>query len=72
MPASTYDLETLVLSEMQQHKLYVCGDHLLRRIAGVKRAARRIMKYIREEVGTEACIVGKIVKSRVKWAGHMV
>ena len=30
------------------------------------------MKYLREEVGTKACIVGKIVKSRVKWAGHMV
>ena len=30
------------------------------------------MKYLREEVGTKACIVGKIVKSRVQWAGHMV
>ena len=30
------------------------------------------MKYLREEVGTKACIVGKIVKSRMKWAGHMV
>ena len=26
----------------------------------------------REEVGTKACIIGKIVKSRMKWAGHMV
>ena len=25
-----------------------------------------------EEVGTKACIVRKIGKSRVKWAGHMV
>ena len=33
---------------------------------------RRIMKDLREEVGTKACIVGKIVKSRIKWAGHMV
>ena len=30
------------------------------------------MKDIREEVVTKACIVGKIVKSRMKWAGHMV
>ena len=30
------------------------------------------MKYMREEVGTKACIVGKIVKSRTKWTGHMV
>ncbi len=33
---------------------------------------RRRMKYIREEVGPKHCIVGKIVKSRMKWAGHMV
>ena len=30
------------------------------------------MKDLREEVGTKACIVGKIVKSRMKCAGHMV
>ena len=30
------------------------------------------MKDLREEVGTKACTVGKIVKSRMKWAGHMV
>ena len=30
------------------------------------------MKYLREEVGTKACIVGKIVKSRMKCTGHMV
>ena len=30
------------------------------------------MKYLREEVGSEACIVGKIVKRRKKWDGHMV
>ena len=30
------------------------------------------MKDLREEVGTKACIVGKIVKSRMKWAGHIV
>ena len=30
------------------------------------------MKDVREEVGTNACEVGKIVKNRMKWAGHMV
>ena len=30
------------------------------------------MKNLSEKVGTEACIVGKIVKIRTKWAGHMV
>ena len=44
----------------------------IRKIAGVRRVERRSMKDLREEVGTKACIVGKIVKSRMKWAGHMV
>ena len=30
------------------------------------------MKDLRGEVGTEACMVGGIVKNRIKWAGHMV
>ena len=30
------------------------------------------MKDLREEVGTKACVVGKIVKSQIKWAGHLV
>ena len=65
-------LETFALSELQQHKLQVCENNWIRRIAGVKRVERRRMKDLREEVGTKACIVGKIVKSRMKWAGHMV
>ena len=30
------------------------------------------MKDLKEEVGTKACIVGQIVKSRMKWTGLMV
>ena len=30
------------------------------------------MKDLREEVGNKACVVGKIVKRRMKWAGHIV
>ena len=33
---------------------------------------RRTIKYLREKVGRKACIVGKIVKRRKKWDGHMV
>ena len=69
-PASTYGLETLAMSKLQQHKLQVCENNWIRKI--VKRVERRRMKDLREEVGTKACIVGKIVKSRMKWAGHMV
>ena len=66
--ASTYGLKTLVLSELHQHKLQVCENNWIIGIAGVKIVERRIMKYLKEEVGTKACIVGKIVKSRMKWA----
>ena len=30
------------------------------------------MKDLRDDVGTKDCIVGRIVKSRIKWAGYMV
>ena len=72
VPASTYGWETLALTEKHQHKLHVCENNWIRRIAGIRRAELRRMKYLREDVGTKACIVGKIVKSRMKWAGYMV
>ena len=72
VPASIYGLETLALSELHQHKLQVCENNWIRRLAGIRRVERRRMKDLREEVGTKACIVGKIVKSRMKLAGHMV
>ena len=70
VPASTYGLEsqTLALSELHQYKLQICENNWIRRIAGVRRVERRRMKDLREEVGTNACIVAKIVKSRIKWA----
>ena len=70
VPANTYGLETLALSELHQYKLQVCENNWIRRIAGVRRVERRKMKDLREEVGTKACIVGKIVKSPMKWAGY--
>ena len=36
VPASTYGLETLALSELHQHKLQVC-ENWIRKIAGVRR-----------------------------------
>ena len=71
VPASTYGLETLALSELHQHKLQVCENNWIRRIAGVRRVERRRMKDLREEVGTKACIVGKIVKGALYriWCG---
>ena len=73
MPASTYGLETLALAELHQHKLQVCENNWIRRIAGVKRVERRRQLSQRRSWNrSKACIVGKIVKSRMKWAGHMV
>ena len=67
LPASNYGLEALALSELHQHRLHVFENNWIRRIAGVRRVERRRIKDQREEVGTKACIVGKIVKSRMKW-----
>ena len=50
VPASTYGLETLALSELHQHKLQVCENNWIRRIAGVKRVERRRTKELREEL----------------------
>ena len=48
VPASIYGLETLALSELEQHKLQLCENNWIRRIAGVKRVERRRRKYLRE------------------------
>ena len=53
VPASTYGLETLALSERQQHKLQGFENNLVRIIAGVKRVERNTMIGVREEVGTK-------------------
>ena len=38
----------------------------------VKRVKKRRMKDQREDILTKACIDGKIVTSRIKWAGHII
>ena len=47
VPASTYGLETLALSELHQHKLQVCENNWIRKIAGVRRVERLRMKELR-------------------------
>ena len=54
-----YVLETVALSEIQQNNLQVCEKNWKSRIAGVKRVDRSIIKHLREEDGTKACIVGR-------------
>ena len=71
-PAMLYDLETLPVSEKHQHRRQVCENNWVRQIAGVKRVdRRRRMDELREEVGIQKCLMGRLVKSRLKWAGHV-
>ena len=64
-PAYVYGLESMAMTEKQQEKLQVCENNWVRRIAGVKRINKRIM----EEVGER--VTRKLVRSRLKWAGHV-
>ena len=70
-PAMLYGLDTLPVSEKHQHRLQVCENNWVRRIAGVKRVDRRRMDELREEVGIQTCLMRRLVKSRIKWAGHV-
>ena len=64
-------LETLPVSEKHQHRRQECENNWVRRIAGVKRVDRRRMDELREEVGIQQCLMGRLGKSRLKWAGHV-
>ena len=47
---------SLALSKLHQHKLQVCENNWIRKIAGVRRVERRRMKDMLEEVVTTARI----------------
>ena len=66
-----YGHETIALSERQHHRLQVWEHNWVRWIAGVKRVGRRKMDDLREELGIEKCVMRRLVKSWVKWAGHV-
>ena len=63
VPASTYGLETLALSKWQQHKLQVCENNLIRRIAGDSKGHwmlgnKNLLSSVkqRRHIGTVRCI----------------
>ena len=64
-------LETMAMTEKQQEKLQVCKNNWVRRIAGVKRVDNRRMEELREEVGGREILTRKLVRSQLKWAGHV-
>ena len=43
----------------------------MRRIAGEKRIDKRRMEELMEEVGVRESLMRKLVRSQLKWAGHM-
>ena len=70
-PEMLYGLETLPVSEKHRHRLHVCENNWVRRIAGVKKVDRRRMDELREDVGIQKCLMERLVKSEMKWAGHV-
>ena len=67
-PACPYSLETVALTEQQ--KLQVCENNWVRR--RTKRVDRRRMNDLRKEVGMQCSLTGRLVRSRMRWAGHLV
>ena len=72
-PACLYGTETLALTELQQHRLQVCENNWVRKIARVTRADRRRMVELsqREETGVQWSLTERLMRSRLQWAGHV-
>ena len=61
----------MTLTDKQQ-KVRICGNTLVRRIVGVKRADKRRMDELTVEVGVKENVNTKLVRSRwLPWAGHL-
>ena len=70
-PACLYGTETLALTELQQHRLQVCENNWVSKIARVKRSDRRIMAELREETGVLSSVTERLMRSILQWAGHV-
>ena len=71
-PACLHGLETVALTEQQQQKLQVCENNWVRRITRTKRVDRKRMNDLRKEVGMQCSLTGRLVRNRMRWAGHLV
>ena len=60
------------LTEQQQQKLQVCENNWVRRITRTKRVDRRRMNDLRKEVGMQFSLTGRLVRSRMRRADHLV
>ena len=72
IPACTYGTETLAMTDKQQSRLKVCENNWVRRITRAKKMDKRRVADMREEVGVEQNISEKMVKARLRWAGHVI
>ena len=70
-PACLYGTETLALTELQQHRLQVCENNWVRKIASATRADRRRMVELRKETGVQWSLTERLVRSRLQWDGHV-
>ena len=71
-PACLYGLETVALTEQKQQKLQVCVNNWVQRITRTKRVDRRRMNDLRKEVRMQCSLTGRLVRSRMRWAGYLV
>ena len=67
-----YVLETVAITEQQ--KLQVCENNWVRRITRTrtKRVDKRRMNDLRKEVGIKCSLTERLVRSSMRWAGHLV
>ena len=59
------------MTELQQQKLQVCENNLVRKIARVARADRKRMVELRQETGVQRSLTERLVRSKLQWAGHV-
>ena len=67
-PACLYGTETLAMTELQQQRLQVCENNLVRKIARVTWADRRRMVELREDIGVQRDLAERLMRSRLQWA----
>ena len=55
-----------------QQKLQICENNWVCQITRTKMVDRRRMNDPRKEVGMQCSLTGRLVRSRMRWAGHLV
>ena len=63
--------ETLAMTELQQQGLQVFENNWLRKIARVTMTDRRRMVELREYIGVQRSLAGRLVRNRLQWTIHV-